>query len=162
MTETKRKYFTAIVLCLVMLALTLSCLYCFASNNVANAQTTECEEPEAETRGISTSISVTLGVKDGSVCAVARNDFTLGISTIQVYVELFSSTTYSENVNDMRLICYNYTADLNIYKSIETSAPIAGEQKYWRARVRYKMDNQSWVSKETRTALIGADGSTLN
>ena len=88
----------------------------------------------------------------------AHNDFTLGLSTVKVYVELYSSTTNENSYKNMTLESQNYTGDLNIYKTIRTTAPINGVGRYWRARVNYKLDNKSWVSKETTTIWVGPNG----
>ena len=159
--ETKRKHFTAIVLCLVLLVLSLTCVQCIANVNIANAQTIG-EEDEAVPYGVYTDISVSIGVKDGNVVAKAKNKFTLGTSKVQVYVELYSSTTYQDSCDNMTFAGSNYIDDLNIYKSIEILSSTNGEQKYWRAKVRYKLDNKEWQSLETRTILVSADGKILN
>ena len=36
--------------------------------------------------------------------------------------------------------------------------PINGAQKYWKARVMYKLDKNDWVAKETVALLIDVDG----
>ena len=54
-----------------------------------------------------------------------------------------------------------YTADLNWREKIEILVPINGEEKYWRARMQYKLDSKDWVSVETNTYLVNADGMLL-
>ena len=77
-------------------------------------------------------------------------------------MELYSSTTYQESCNNMTFAGSNYIDDLNMYQSIEILSSINGEQKYWKAKVRYKLDNKEWKSQETRTILVSADGKILN
>ena len=76
-------------------------------------------------------------------------------------VYLFTSSTYADSCSLMKFECSNYIADLNINKTIQTSAPINGEQKYWRAKMMYKMDNKDWVIKESITYLVDANGNVI-
>ena len=153
--EKKKSYLFTMVFALATIVLLLSYVLCYTVNvNTANAQV-----EEAETRGVMTKISITLGCSDGSnVWADAHNDFTLGLSTVSVYVELYSSLDYQESVDNMQLESSNYQEDLDMYKTLTTTAPINGVKRYWRARVKFKQDNKDWQSKETATYLVDVDG----
>ena len=109
-------------------------------------------------RGLFANLSVSLNGGTATVTAIARNDFTLFPSTIQVRIELYSSDTYQNRCSSMTLVSSNSTADLNIFETVEASASTGGVQKYWRGRMEYKFDNNDWVSQETPTALYSADG----
>ena len=71
------------------------------------------------------------------------------MSTVQIYVFLYSSPTYQESYTEMTLENQKFIGDLDIKKSLRTSASINGVQRFWKARVKYKLDNNDWVAKET-------------
>lgn len=118
-------------------------------------------EEDIEPYGIYTNLKLDLGANSSEIYAVAKNKFTLGNSTVSVYVYLYSSDTYQEDYNAMNLESYNYIADLDQGHSIKTSAPTNGEQKYWRAVMRYKRDNDDWAEKQTPTVLFSGKGEQL-
>ena len=160
MTKTKKSVLTTIILTLAVLI--LSCL-CFSFNkNIANAATIEDPSEEVEPYGVYTKISISLGANSVNVWAKAHNDFTLGNSTVTVYVYLYSSSEYQEDCSKMNLEQSGYIHDLNINKTLEISAPINGVQRYWRAKTEYKLDNKDWQSKETKTYLIDASGNIVS
>lgn len=158
--ETKKNYFTKTILCLMLISILIGCVALCSIGATASAATTK-PEPDAEPLGALTKISITLGSTGTTMWAKAHNDFTLGFSTIQVYVELYSSLTYQESYKDMTLESRKYIADLNINKTLETTAPINGVQRYWRARVYYKFDKKDWASKETETCLMDVNGNVI-
>ena len=158
--ENKKNYFTKTILCLALISVLIGCIALCSIGATASAATTN-PEPDAEPLGLYTKISLTIGASGNDVWAEAHNDFTLGKSTVQVYVELYSSLTYQESYRDMTLESRNYIADLNINKSIDTTAHIDGVQRYWRARVNYKLDNKDWTSKETATYLLDVNGNVI-
>ena len=155
--ENKKYYLTKFLLCL-MLIVALSCCLALSGIGATASAATSNPSPDAETLGLVTRISLNLGTTDGEVWADAHNDFTLGMSTVQVYVYLYSSPTYQDSYTAMTLEKLNYIYDLDINKSLRVSVSINGEQKYWKARVQYRLDNKDWVSKETVALLIDADG----
>ncbi|MDE6362430.1 MAG: hypothetical protein K2L53_05570 [Clostridia bacterium] len=157
--ENKKNYFVRNMQCLVLIAVLVGCVALCSVGMVANAATDDSSE--AEPYGLVTKISIQIGSSGSNVWALAHNDFTLGFSTIPVYVYLYSSITYQEDYMQMTLESSNYIADLNINKSLETSAPINGVQRYWRARVFFKFDNKDWSSKETITYLVDANGNVI-
>ncbi|MDE5549200.1 MAG: hypothetical protein K2J13_03005 [Clostridia bacterium] len=159
MVKTKKRI--ALTILLTMAVLLLFCTCCFINNTSASAATKGDTSDVAEPYGLITQISLTLGTNSDSVWAKARNDFTLGNSTVEVYIYLYSSLESQEDTRNMTLENTAYIGDLNINKSLEISAPINGEQRYWRARVEYRMDNKDWKSKETATHLIDANGKVI-
>ncbi|MDE6604696.1 MAG: hypothetical protein K2K85_01590 [Clostridia bacterium] len=158
--ENKKNYFVRNTLCLMLIAVLVACVALCSVGMVASATTGE--ETEVEARGLMTKISIQIGSSGGNVWAMAHNDFTLGPSTIQVYVYLYSSLTYQEDYMQMTLENKNYISDLNINQSLETSAPINGVQRYWRARVFFKLDQKDWTSKETITYLVDVNGNVIH
>ena len=160
--EKKIKVVTANLLLIIMLLVLSVSLAIGNVGIVANADTADIEEnQDIEPYGIMARLSIQLGSEDGSVWAMARNDFTLGNSIIEVYVELYSSSTYKNSYRDMVFESSEHIDDLNIYKTITTTAPINGEERYWRGRLHYRMDNKDWISKETATYFIDANGQIL-
>ncbi|MCM1295572.1 MAG: hypothetical protein NC311_08515 [Muribaculaceae bacterium] len=158
--KTKKNYFTKAMLCLTLIFVLFGCIALSGIGTTASAATIN-PEPDAAPLGLVTTISISIGTSGTTVWARAHNDFTLGISTVQVYVELYSSLTYQESYKDMTLESRNYIGDLNINKTLETTAPIDGVQRYWRARVNYKLDKKDWVSKETGTFLVDVNGNVI-
>ena len=162
----KRKFTTYLLMILLLFAVTLSCGLALNSAVSASAQTDLRVQPEpAETYsdgiepfGLYTNLNVVIKGGNGYVYGKANNKFTLGKSTVAVYVELYSSYTYCTDYTQMKLEKSGYCADLDIGKSFEISVPTGGEQKYWLARMQYRLDSKDWVSKTTETHLINANG----
>ena len=159
MIKTKKNFALTIILTVAVLILTISC--CFINGNSANAAVKDDSSNEAQPLGLMTKISLTIDANSESVLAIAHNDFTLGMSTVQVYVYLYSSLDYQENCSNMTLESYAYINDLNINQSLETSSAINGVQRYWRARVEFKLDNKEWNSSETKTYIIDVNGNVV-
>ncbi|MDE6474055.1 MAG: hypothetical protein K2L70_03045 [Clostridia bacterium] len=155
--ENKKNYFVRNMLCLVLVVVLVGCVALCSVGMVASAATDE-QSSDVEARGLMTTITLRLSVGNGKVYVQAHNEFTLGPSTIQVYVYLYSSYSYTEDYNQMFLENKNYIGDLNINKTLETSANIGEVARYWRGRVYYQLDKKDWVSKETNTVLVKPDG----
>ena len=158
--ENKKNSYVITALCLTMIAVLIGCLVLCSFGTTASAATSN-PSPDAEPLGLMARLSLHLGTDGTNVWVRVHNDFTLGPSTIQVYVYLYSSTSYQEDINNMALFSRNYIGDLNMNQTIETSYPIYGEQRYWRGRTMYKLDNKDWEYKETVTCLISADGQLI-
>lgn len=158
--ENRKNYFTKTILCLMLISALISCIALCSIGSTASAATSN-PEPDAETLGILTKITLKIGSSGTNVWARAKNEFTLGMSTIQVYVELYSSLAYQDSYRNMTLESKNYIADLNINKTLETIAPIDGVQRYWRARVCYKFDQKEWAFEETKTYLFDVNGNLI-
>ena len=158
--DNKNNCFARTVMCLTLIAVLVGCVALCSVGTTASAATSN-PSPDAEPLGLVTRMSLQIGSDGSNVWVRAHNDFTLGPSTVAVYVYLYSSTSYQEDINNMALMSRNYIGDLNINKSIETSYPIYGEERYWRGRMMYRLDNKDWVSKETITYLVGADGQLI-
>lgn len=123
-----------------------------------SAKAKEVVEPEFVTldvegndeRGAYVQISITLYKEGNRVYSEAKNRFTLGFSTIYTVVILYSSETYTEDVEQMTFETYNSTNDLNMGQTINCSVEYDGP-KFWCARVRYKDGTADWVSEVTGT-----------
>ena len=114
---TKTKKITVISILLVaVLLFALISTFAFA---VAYADTEEDVKEEVQPRGLMCKISIILkGDKECTMTATAKNEFTLGKSTIRVIVELYSADFYAKDSSEMTLVASNEIADLNIYKYI--------------------------------------------
>ncbi|MDE5655427.1 MAG: hypothetical protein K2I46_07500 [Clostridia bacterium] len=157
--ERKISNLTKTLLCLTLISLLICCVVVFGMGATAKADTiNESSDSEVEARGLMTTISLDIGSDGTNVWAEAHNEFTLGKSTIQVYVFIYSSLTYQESYKDMKLENQKFIGDLDIYKSVITSAPINGVQRFWKARMMYKLDNKDWVAKETVALLVDVNG----
>lgn len=144
-----------LILVIISALIILQPVYAVSTDN----EIEDTNENQYSTRGLFTSISISLkGGGNGTVIATARNDFTLGTSVIIVYVELYSSETYQNTSSNMRYENSAMTKDLDIYQSISLTLSTNGQQRYWRARLRYKFDDANWAYKETETVLYNANG----
>ena len=144
----KKHYSVYKIFAVILVALFLSWLLMLSSVLTAKAK-----EEKVEPYGVYT---------NGEIFATAKNKFTLGNSTIIVDLYLYSSSTYSEDYNQMKLESYRNTPDLDQGKTLDARASTNGEQKYWRAVMRYKFDSRDWVERQTRTVLFNGYGQVLN
>lgn len=159
----------AIKMCAVLVGVVLFLLMFGSATMLAKADTNsepvQVDETEAveevNTKGIYTSLSISLNGGDGKVWTTVRNDFTLFPSTVFVIVQLYSSYTYCEDYRDMTLVTATSTTDLNMGESIVAEASTGGEQKYWLGRMRYKVDNKDWEERTVGVGLYSAEGEFL-
>lgn len=162
MTNPKRIIFAALVTSLLA---TMS-FSCRITGNQAKAESIPIDTSETSidnmeeitTRGLYTSLSLSINGGNGKVWATVKNDITIFPATVYVIVELYSSTVYQEKHEDMTLVAINSTMDLNMGKTIVAEASTGGVQQYWQARMRYKIDNKAWEAKDTGTMLYSAEG----
>lgn len=77
-----------------------------ASAEQAVSGTEEIAESSEDisTRGIYTSLSLSINGGDGRVWATVRNDITIFPATVMVIVELYSSDEYEENHENMTIV----------------------------------------------------------
>lgn len=161
-------------LILILTVMTIvSCCFCiFAVNQTYKvyAETEDNNIALAEENGeayevtpftLSASLSLSINGGNGKVWATVKNDYTLFPGTISVIVQLYSSDTYTESYNDMTLVSANSIGDLNMGKTITTESETGGVEKFWMARMRYKIDKNSWTSKHTAACRISANGDFL-
>ncbi|MDE7163669.1 MAG: hypothetical protein K2O44_06330 [Clostridia bacterium] len=152
----------AVLCCVLLLSVTLICLNAnavYAAPQDYAPEITEDDTTEIEPRWTSLSLSIDCG--DGKVWATAKNDFTLISSKVVVIVLLYSSTTYTESYLDMYMESNNETSDLDMGKTITTEASTGGVEKYWIARMRYKINGGDWKTKEMGPYRISGSGEFL-
>ncbi len=152
-----------VILCALFLISSINSYEAFAQSDTQNDVTANDIEDngEASPYGLFTSLSLSINGGNSKIWATVKNDFTLFPSTVTVIVELYSSNTYYESHTDMELVSINSIEDLNMGKSIVAECSTGGVQKYWQARMRYKIDNGGWQSRTTGTMLYSADGTYL-
>lgn len=136
-----------IFLCLVVLFVLP---FSAKAKEVVEPEFVTLDSEESGERGIFIQVSLTMYFEDNKVKAVATNRFALGPTTLYTVVVIYSSETYTEDVEQMTFEGYNSTNDLNMGKSLECSVDYDGP-KYWCARVRYKNGGDSWKSEVTGT-----------
>ena len=151
-----------IILMLTVLCVTLAC----GINTVFAEETGEAATlvsvTDAETRGVYVEVSVRIkGNGNGTITATARNEFTLGFTELYVMVGLFSSDEFTMFYEDMEMVTYNFTQDLNIFEEISTTASTNGESKYWRAVVMYRKDTDDWKTISTPCMLYDGTGNLI-
>ena len=123
---------------------------------------TEISDEDISTRGIFTSLSLSIQGGNGKVWATVKNDLTVFPSTVYVIVELYVSTVYQEKHEDMTLNAINSTKDLNMGQTLTAEASTGGVEQFWQGRMRYKVDNKAWVTKDTCTYRYSAEGKFLD
>lgn len=161
MLKQKRKY-------LLIIGLLVMCFISFISFSGFKAvkadefqsQETISDENEVSPR-LLTTLTLTIGGKGGYVWGRVRNDFTLGFATVQVYVEVYSSTTKQDSYKNMTLESTNYIGDLNLFQTIETKAATGGATKYWLARAYFRADSGDWSEKVTSVWLFDGDANVI-
>ena len=121
--------------------------------------TTEREEDTASPY-LLTTLSVKTRADSEYVYAVAKNTFTLFISTVPVHIYLYSSANATFDINEMTLEAEAYTKDLDVYKEITCKARHT-EQKYWVAHCVYTSDKQT-KSASSNPILYSVDGKVLD
>lgn len=164
------KCVTALLVCALVVVMILSIV---SLNKVYKAyedveQAVREEDPELKNEsnktppyGLTTSLSLSINSGDGKVLATVKNDLTVFSSTVIVIVQLYSSDTYAESYTEMELVCINSVTDLDLGKTISTEAETGGVEKFWLARMRYKIDNGSWSSRQTGACRISGSGEFL-
>lgn len=124
----------------------------------SDAATAEPAVVSLQSPRLFTQLSLAMDSENGYVYAQVQNDFTLFFSTVRVVVDLYSSMTEVESISEMTLEARNSIDDLNIFESIRVQAPINGVARYWRARVRYQIDQGPWEEEMTIIRLVDANG----
>lgn len=131
---------------------------------VANAAQDEMSNENVEgveTRGIYTSLSLSMDGGSGRVWATAKNEVTIFPSTVRVTVELYCSDVYYASYENMTLAASNSISDLNMGESITVNCSTGGKQKYWQGRMVYKIDNKAPESKVTMAMIFDANGNFI-
>ncbi len=162
------KCIAALLLCALIVVLTLTIVsvnkvykaYADTEQSVREADP-ELDKINSQTYGLTTSLSLAIDSGDGKVWATVRNDLTIFSSTVIVIVQLYSSDTYAESYTQMDLVCMNSIADLDMGQTVSTEAETGGVEKFWLARMRYKIDKGSWSSRDTGACRISASGEFL-
>lgn len=91
-----------------------------------------------------------------------KNTFTFISSTVEIYIDLYSSLTYETDYTKMKCESSNHIDDLNMGEALEVFSPINGVQRYWMGRLRYRCNNSGWKEKFTSTHLIDINGNKVN
>lgn len=161
-----RIFKAAILVTASILFLACCSLFSFSGESAsADTGTDESYVAEEGDEGINprlfTSLSLAINCGDGKVWATVKNDFTLFPSTVIVIVMLYSSDTYAESFEYMDYVCANVSNDLDMGNTLTVESPTGGEEKFWLARMRYKINNDDWESKQTTACRISADGEFL-
>lgn len=123
-----------------------------------NPEPTETAEPY----GLFVNMSIGLTNEGATIIAVAKNEFTLLPSTVEVIVELYSSESYQTTYLNMTLENRAYIADLDQGQSLSTSASTNGQQRWWIARTSYKRDASAWKELVTTACLYDGDGNFIS
>jgi len=133
---------------------------------VAYAETVEAEISEVEISAdeivvpfsLVTKLELTIDGGNGQVWAIAHNKISIFASSVPVIVEIYSSDTYQDSYTNMTLESRNYINHLKSGKSITATASTNGQQKYWKGRMYFNIDNKGWSEEVTSTWLCDANG----
>ena len=161
---------TAFLVCLLIVFMIL----CIISVNEAyefydeSEQIVRIEDPEynkevyqSPSQALTTSLSITLNGGDGKVWATVKNDISFFNPRVTVIVQLYSRDFYAENYADMNLVCANSVEDLDVGKTISVEAETGGKEKFWLARMRFKIGTGRWSSRYTAACRLSASGEFL-
>lgn len=107
-----------------------------------------------------TTVSVKTRADSEYVYAVAKNTFTLFISTVPVDIYLYSSVTYTDDISQMTLEATAHTGDLDVNKEITCKA-LHTEQKYWVAHCVFKTDSKTKTAT-SYPVLYSVEGKVLS
>lgn len=117
---------------------------------------------EISPQGIFTQLSISIDGSNGKIYATAKNEFTLFPATVQIILELYFSEDYHESYTKMTLATRGSIDDLNIGKSLVVYSPTNGEQLWWMARMRYKIDLKDWQETNTTARYFDGDGNRIS
>lgn len=129
-----------------------------AETSVKNEGTNAVKDDTASPQGSYVHLTLTINGGNGRMVATVKNDLTVFPATVFVIVELYSSDTYQDSYTTMTRMMTTSIADLNMGKTITAECSTGGVQKFWQARMKYRVNNGPWKSEETRTILCDADG----
>ncbi len=119
---------------------------------------TSVTEENGAPLGIYTDLQFVLNGENGTVTASVKNKFTLFPSTVTVNLELYRSYDLQDSVSSMTLITSNNIYDLDQGETLSVTASTEGRQSFWKARARYKIDNNPWQERLSETVLFDKDG----
>lgn len=159
MKQIKKRICTLLAFCLLFSSMGF-CLGMSAPTDRADRSMEVCSSGVSE-RGLFTLIQIVLEGEDGKITARAINRFTLFPSVVSVYVELYCSDTYQGSFLTMDLVAWDHIDDFDQGHELSVTVPTNGEQKYWRARTQYRLDESDWKSGETETLLYDANGMVI-
>lgn len=99
------------------------------------------------------------GNGDGTVCAVAQNEFAIGSSVLPVTLSLYSAETFETDVDKMIKVQTISSEDLNIYKKLNIVANVE-TQSYFCARITYTVNGEI-KNIQSDTVLYATDGKRI-
>ena len=157
---------TKILLTFIIISILLATALMGGSIIFAYAETVEADIPEYEPiennevtpYGLFTNLTLSIDGGDGKVWATAKNKFTLFSASIPVVVEIYSSDTYQESYTNMTLESRNYINNLKMGQTVTATASTNGQQKYWKGRMYFNIDNKGWDEDVTTTWLCDPNG----
>ena len=83
-------------------------------------------------------------------------------SPIQIYVYLYSSEVYCENVEDMNLREWKYEGEFRSNDSIKLELRTYGQQLYWRTVIKICKKSNAWEKIFDTTLLRNGEGNVIN
>lgn len=159
MVKIKKLFFAATLLLMTaFLCLTFCAKSANAETNRNDGNNEVSSDGDITPYGLYTKFSFSISGNGGRVWFAVKNEFTLFPSTVEVYVYLYKSDTFTENYTDMELAISNYTPDLDQGKRVSAEVSTNGVQCYWKGRAYYRVDNSGWKEYLSETVLFNADG----
>ncbi len=135
--------------------------------SAAEVQTAAAEEVQAaaveanEPRALLAYLTIELEGGNGEVWATAKNVFTLLPGTVEVQIELYSSTQLPSSYEEMTLERRIYKGDLNQGKELVARASTDGEQRFWMARMTSNVDGSGKQDKLVGPMLFDGNGNLV-
>ncbi|MCI8729380.1 MAG: hypothetical protein HFK07_06130 [Clostridia bacterium] len=148
---------------ILMVAIMIAFCFCFSAQLSAEENIMPDNENDiSAARSISGNVNCSLGGGEGMVWVDVRRSFSLFSSPIQIYVYLYSSEVYCENVEDMNLREWKYEGEFRSNDSIKLELRTYGQQLYWRTVIKICKKSNAWEKIFDTTLLRNGEGNVIN
>ena len=161
----KKKKTTFIIFVIAIIVFCMPVYYstaipqCYAYDEIYK---TNAKKDNILTKGIFVKITLSVTGGNNQVQATVKHDFSIFPTTVNVYVFLYYSTSFTVDYQDMELVCFDHSSNLALNDTLTVTASTGGEQRYWIARMYYKIDDREWENRITGPVLCSATGELIN
>ncbi len=133
-----------------IVAVCLSAVTCIAVSACGGKKTDTAVPPDENgSYSIITKLDLKVEFDGDAAAAKVKNTFTLFPATARVQAYLYYSETETNSYAEMTEVATEYIEDLNLGKTLTASWDTKGRGGYFRARMRYKIDNREWEERVT-------------
>ncbi len=133
-----------------IVAVCLSAVTCIAVSACGGKKADTAVPPDENgSYSIITKLDLKVEFDGDAAAAKVKNTFTLFPATARVQAYLYYSETETNSYAEMTEVATEYIEDLNLGKTLTASWDTKGRGGYFRARMRYKIDNREWEERVT-------------